>query len=79
MKYQVIVTKEQEGIPGRGVYTDHEIFKQGFEELDLAALVIFLNTPKTITDGYLQVGPVTVSGTGDTVTDWSLSNDANSS
>ena len=51
MKYQVTVTKERDrgdGIPG---YRDDTIFQQNFEELDLAALAIFLNTPATITDG----------------------------
>ena len=48
MKYQVTVTSE---IPFEGAntkYRDHEIFKQSFEELDLAALAIFLNRPPII-------------------------------
>ena len=55
MKYQVTVTKERDRGDGIPVARDDTIFQQNFEELDLAALAIFLNTPGTITDGFSRV------------------------
>ena len=43
MKYTVTVTKDRES--EGTIYRDDTIFKQSFEELDLAALAIFLNQP----------------------------------
>lgn len=53
MKYQVTVTQDE---AKDNAYRDDTIFKQRFEELDLAALAIFLNTPK----GEIVISPFTL-------------------